>query len=56
MKELKMLLRFYTQTQLAKILGYKNRSSVSHWINGTKKIPTHKLGLISRELRKCEKR
>lgn len=51
MKDLKKLLTFYKQCEVAKLLGYKNRSSISHWINGTKKIPLHKRGLITKELK-----
>lgn len=52
MKEINFLLRFYTQSQLAEILGYKHRSSLSHILK-TKKIPMHKRGIISKEYSKC---
>lgn len=52
MKELKYLLRFYTQTQLAKMLGYKHRSTITQWIK-RKNIPLHKRGLITKEYLKC---
>ena len=55
MKEINFLLRFYTQSQLAEILGYKNRSSVNKMIK-SKKIPTHKKGLIEIEYKKCKEK
>lgn len=52
MKEINFLLKFYTQSQLAEMLGYKHRSSLTHILNN-KKIPKHKLGIISKEYKKC---
>lgn len=52
MKELKLLLTFYTQTQLAEMLGYKHRSSINKMVK-TKNIPMHKRGIISKEYKKC---
>ena len=52
MKEINFLLKFYTQAQLAVILGYKHRSSLTHILK-TKKIPLHKHGIISKEYSKC---
>ena len=52
MKELKLLLTFYTQAQIAEMLGYKHRSSVNKMIKN-KKIPMHKRGIITKELNKC---
>jgi hypothetical protein len=55
MNELKKLLKFHTQSKVAELLGYKHRSTITHWLKYKKKIPTHKLGLISKELKKCYK-
>lgn len=55
MKKLKYLLRFYTQSQVAELLGYKHRSSLTHIIN-TGKIPPYKLGVIDIEYKKCKEK
>lgn len=54
MKELKFLLKFYSQAQVAEMLGYKNRSSLTHILNN-QRVPAHKVGALQKEYKRCLK-
>lgn len=51
-KQLKFLLKHYTQAEIAKRLGYKNRSSINNVLTKNK-VPLSKVNVLNEEYRKC---
>lgn len=47
MNYLKQMLKFHTQSELSRLLGFKSRSTISNWLKAGK-VPEHMKGKIKK--------